>query len=567
MNTILPLLRPRIFSAINNLRTGNKNNSWIRILMFSVIGLIFWAGTFIICYRVLHYFESVEDFGNILAMKLLAMVVMTFFALLIFSNIINSLSHFYLSQDLQLLHSLPVSAKDIFFSRWLISTFDSSWMVIAFSLPVFLSYGIIYKANIFFYLVVIFAIIFMCLITSACSGIVVLFGATILPAGRIRTILIILGVILMLILVLVLRLTRPEQLVNPDSFASAVLYLNSMQTMNSSLLPTTWIFDAIQAALHNEVKGSLLNIALTGSCAFMIIFFADIIAQITYFKGFSKSQTTPQRLFAPVKYKSFSWESLISILPREARAFTIKEIRTFFRDSTQWPQLFLMSALIIIYLYNFSVLPFDKSPIKTVYLQNLFSFLNMGLAAFVLSAIAARFVFPAVSMEGAAFWIVQAAPVSLKTFLWIKFFVYYFPLLIMAEILIVVSNLLLQVSPFMMVLSIITMFCLVPAVVAMGIGLGAVYPNFKSENPAQVVTSFGGLLFMILCFALIAAVIILEAGPVYYVFMANFRNQALALWQIALLIASLVLALFLCLFAILYPMRLGERSLKIDCRS
>jgi ABC-2 type transport system permease protein len=35
----------------------------------------------------------------------------------------------------------------------------------------------------------------------------------------------------------------------------------------------------------------------------------------------------------------------------------------------------------------------------------------MGLAAFVLSAIAARFVFPAVSMESEAFWIILAAPV------------------------------------------------------------------------------------------------------------------------------------------------------------
>lgn len=563
MNTTIALIRPRLLSAKNTLRPGNKKNSWISLSMFGATGLVFWVATFVICYRVLLYFQSVQDFGNILAMKLLSMVVMMFFALLIFSNIINSLSHLYLSQDLQLLHSLPVSAKDIFFSRWLISTFDSSWMVVAFSLPIFLSYGIIYKAGVFYYLIVLMAIIFMCLITSALGAILVLFGATILPAGRIRTVLIILGVLLVLILILVLRLTRPEQLVNPDSFASAVLYLNSMQTINSSLLPTSWIIDTVKAALLSDFKSSLFNLALTGSGAYMIIFFTQTIAAAVYFRGFSKSQTIPQRLFAPVKYRGLGWESLFNFLPREARAFAIKEIRTFFRDSTQWPQLFLMAALIVIYLYNFSVLPLDKSPMKTIYLQNLFSFLNMGLAAFVLSAVAARFVFPAVSMEGAAFWIVQAAPVSLKTFLWIKFFLYYFPLIIMAELLIVASNLLLQVSPFMMVLSITTIFCLVPAVVALGIGLGAVYPNFKSENPAQVVTSFGGLLFMILCFALIAAVVILEAGPVYYVFMAGVRNQMLALWQIAWLIGSFAIALFLCLFSVVYPMRLGERSLKI----
>jgi ABC-2 type transport system permease protein len=123
-------------------------------------------------------------------------------------------------------------------------------MIVAFSLPVFLSYGLIYKAGIIFYVIFLVAIIFMCLIASALSSILVLFGAKILPAGRIRTILIILGVIMVLILILVLRLTRPEQLVNPDSFASVVLYLNSMQTPNSPFLPTTWITDAIKAALQ-----------------------------------------------------------------------------------------------------------------------------------------------------------------------------------------------------------------------------------------------------------------------------------------------------------------------------
>jgi ABC-2 type transport system permease protein len=564
MNRTFILLRPRLLSSINTLRPGNKKNNWISIAMFGGAGLVFWSATFIICYRVLLYFQSVQDFGNILAIKLLSMVVMMFFALLIFSNIINSLTHLYLSQDLQLLHSLPVSSKDIFFSRWLISTFDSSWMVVAFSLPIFLSYGIIYQADVFYYLIILTVIIFMCLITSAFGSILVLFGATILPAGRIRTVLIILGVILVLILILLLRLTRPEQLVNPDSFASAVLYLNSMQTINSSLLPTSWIFDTINDALRSNFKSSLFNLALTGTFAYMIIFFTQAIASVVYFRGFSKSQTIPQRLFTPLRYRGLGWESIFNFLPREAKAFTIKEIRTFFRDSTQWPQLFLMVALIVIYLYNFSVLPLDRSPMKTIYLQNLFSFLNMGLAAFVLSAIAARFVFPAVSLEGSAFWIVQAAPVSLRTFLWIKFFLYYVPLIIMAELLIVASNLLLNVSPFMMILSVVTMFCIVPAIVAMGIGLGAVHPNFKSENPAQVVTSFGGLLYMILCFALIAAVVILEAGPVYYVFMAGVRNQALTLAQSAWLVISFVLAFVLCSLATVYPMRLGEKKLKME---
>lgn len=563
MKSVISLLTPRILSTINSLKHGNKRNYWSRIFMFGTLGIVFWIGIFIIFFRVLLYFHGVQDFGDILAMKLISMIIMTFFMLLLFSNIINCLSHLYLSQDLPLMHSLPVSAKDIFLSRWIISTFDSSWMILAFSLPIFLSYGLIYKANFVYYVTLLADMIFMCITASAIAGFLVLFGAKILPAGRIRTILIILGVFMVIILILLLRLTRPEQLVNPDSFASVVLYLNSLQTPSSPVLPTTWITDSIKASLTRNFTTYFLNVALTITFAFMLIFINNLMAEKIYFTGFSKSQTTPRRLFSPVKHNGFYWENFLNFLPRESKAFAIKEIRTFFRDSSQWPQLFLMATLIVIYIYNFSVLPLDNSPIKTIYLQNLFSFLNIGLAASVLSAISARFVFPSVSMEGEAFWIVQAAPVQAKDFLWIKFSLYCIPLIILAEILIVSSNLLLGVSTFMMILSIITTLFLVPAIVGLATGLGAVYADFKSENPANVVTSFGGLLYMILSFSLIAVVIILEAGPVYRIFMADLKGQGLSFIQIIWAVLSFSLALLICVFAIIYPIHRGEQKLLI----
>ncbi len=386
-------------------------------------------------------------------------------------------------------------------------------------------------------------------------------GGRNLPAGKIRTLFVILGVLLAVLLVVVLRLIQPEQLVNPDSFASVVLYLNSVQALSLPYLPTTWITDTVRFALKSEWSSSGLNLALSTSFVLFLLFINETTAGIIYFRGFSRAQTTPKRLFKPVTLGGKSWEVLLNFLSRPARAFAVKELRSFFRDSTQWPQLFLICALIVIYLYNFSVLPLDRAPIKTIYLQNVFSFSNVGLSAFVLSAIAARFVFPAVSMEGEAFWIIQSAPVSMKTFLWIKFFLYYLPLLLLTETLIVASNILLRVTPFMMFLSVLTIFFLVPAIVALAVGLGARYPDFKSENPAMSATSFGGVLFMLLSFSLIASVIILEAGPVYRIFMAELHGQALSVKQIIRLALSFSFALFLCIFAVFYPMKLGEKHL------
>ena len=102
----------------------------------------------------------------------------------------------------------------------------------------------------------------------------------------------------------------------------------------------------------------------------------------------------------------------------------------------------------------------------------------MALAAFVLTAVAARFTFPSVSAEGAAFWIVRSAPISIRAFLWVKFAIYLLPLLVLVQVLIVTTNILLQVTPFMMALSTVTVFFLVPGIVAMGIGFGAAYPEY-----------------------------------------------------------------------------------------
>ena len=95
----------------------------------------------------------------------------------------------------------------------------------------------------------------------------------------------------------------------------------------------------------------------------------------------------------------------------------------------------------------------------------------------------------------------------------------------------------------------------------MGIGLGAAYPDFKSENPAQSVTSFGGVIFMMLCAGYVGAVIVLEAGPVYNLFMADLQNRALTTYEWIWTVGSFSLAFIISVCAFLLPMRFGEKRL------
>ena len=561
MNEILTLLRPRLLSFKNGGLSKNRRGRGLRFFLMSIIGLAFWSGTFVILYRVLIYFQRMESFGDLLAYKLLSMALITFFSLLIFSSILASLSKLYLSKDLPLVHSMPVSREKIFLARWWESTLDSSWMVLIFSLPLFLSYGIVYKAGGFYYMMVGLNLFPFCLIASGLSVLIVMWVGLFLPAGRVRGAFVFFGLFLFLLLVVAFRLIRPEKFVNPESLTPFVLYLRSMESSHSPWLPTTWFFDSLRASLAGSVGDAFFHSALSWSFAISIIFIASWVSGAIYFKGLSKAQVASGRLFTSLGFKTPMEGFLFHFFSGPVRAFATKEIKTFFRDQTQWSQIFLVAALIVIYLYNFSVLPLERSSMRLTYLQNLLSFLNIALAAFVLVAVSARFVYPAVSQEGEAFWIVRSSPLRIRTFLWIKFFVYFIPLFVLSEVLVVVTNLLLQVTPFMMVLSVLTIFFMVPGIVSMGVGLGAIYPDFQAENPAQSVTSLGGLIYMTLSIGFIAAVIVLEAGPVYSIFMSGLWGVGLKSVQWLWLVGSFSVVLILCLMALMIPMRLGEKKI------
>ena len=557
MHDVITLLKPRIWPLKKRGASKNPRGRAAKLILLGTVGALFWGGIFAISWRVLDYFKGIEDIGDILGFKLLSMILIISFALLIFSSILTSLSKLYLSRDLFLVHSMPVASYKIFLSRWIDSTIDSSWMVIIFTLPVFIAFGIIYQTGGFYYANTLVTLVSLAINASAISTLLVMIAVIVIPATRMKSIFIFMGILFFVVMYLAIRLLRPELLVDPEVFDTVLVYITSLQTPSSPLLPSTWAYDSIRATLTGSAGSGIFHNALSWSFAGTIVFIMIKVADAVYFKGFSKTQTSGARVFK----KGNTADRIFNFLPGPIKSFTVKEIKAFLRDQTQWSQLFLIAALVVIYVYNFKVLPLDKSPIKTIYLQNLFSFLNMGLALFVLTAVTARFAYPAVSQERNAFWLVKTAPISLKTFLWVKFFIYYFPLLILTEILIVATNIMLQVTPFMMALSTITVFFLVPGIVSIGIGLGAAYPDFKAENPNQTVTSFGGLVFMIVCAGYIGLVILIEAGPVYNLFMADIRGKALSLATWTWIIGAFAVAFVFSLLAIALPMYFGEKRL------
>ena len=163
------------------------------------------------------------------------------------------------------------------------------------------------------------------------------------------------------------------------------------------------------------------------------------------------------------------------------------------------------------------------------------------------------------SLEGRMMWLLRSAPLDVRTLFWSKYWVGTVPLLLVALPLIVVTNLTLEVSPFIFALSPGTMVMATFALTALALGFGALYPNYESDNVAEIPTSFGGLLFMMAATIYLAAVILAEGWPVYVFLSGNLRGASPGNIATLPLVLGIAGAAALTLAAIVLPLRAGMK--------
>ncbi len=481
--------------------------------------------------------------------------------MLLFSNLVASLSTFFLARDLELLHATPVARSSFFYARLINTTVNSSWMVLFFSLPVFAAYGAVFGGGVILYLWVALILPLFLVIPAAASILSTHLLVYFLPAKRIRDILFFIGLLAFIVMYFLFRLSQPERLVQPESFGNFMQFLQAMETPSSPYLPSSWSAEILAGTLFNRDTEQFFFFAMLSSYALFLPLATCWVCGKIYLDGWSKAQESRQGR-RKIVWIDRTLEQLTRVFPAQIRALMIKDIKTFLRDTTQWSQLFLLAALIVVYLYNFKVLPLDRSPMPAGTLRTLVSFANLALAGFVLSAVAVRFAFPAVSLEGKAFWILQSAPISLRALLWSKFWLISVPLLVLGELLVFLSNLLLQVPPWMMALSLITICLMTFGIAAIGVAFGALYPNFNYENAAEIPTSFGGAVSMIVSIAFIALIVMIEAWPIYQIASASLRRGSLSAPTVSTIAPSLAIVAALTAAVIAVSLRAGIRRLE-----
>ena len=550
------IVAPKWRTALARTRAAQRGRGG-RAVLLGTVGILFWVMIFGGLYRVLRYFHGVAEIGPLLAGKLLGVVLLSFLAILLLSNIITALSSFFLAKDLDLLASSPVDWLDLYLAKLGETMVHSSWMVALMAVPIFAAYGVVYDGGWLFAPYVIFVFFPLMVIPAVIGSAVTLTLVNVFPAKRTRDVLSIITIVAAGVLVLLFRIIRPEQLARPEGFSSLYDYLTLLRTPTSPLLPSEWATSSFMGFLVGPFD--ILPIFMLWSTAASLVVLGALLHRALYATGFTKAQEGAERFVKGRVWRAML-DPLFKPLAVAKREFIIKDLKLFFRDTTQWSQLILLGVLVVIYLFNIRALPLFRGEQVAFGLVSVVFFVNLGLAGFVLASIAARFIFPSISLEGRQMWLLRSSPLDLRALLWSKYWIGTVPLLVMALVITVFTNIILHATPFMMTLSVTTMILLTFAISALALGFGTLYPQFETENAAQIPTSFGGLVFMMTAIVLVAAVIMLEAMPVYGYMNAAFKGESVQITTSMMLAFTGVL--LLCITATVVPLKISLRKME-----
>ena len=549
------LLLPHLLSTRNRARRRERGD-FSRGLLFGGVGIVVMAALYQASFWLTGHLEDYAELGDFLLRMGLSWLFLTFLSFLAFSGVVTALSTFFLADDLRLLLVAPVATRRLFHARFLRTLVQASWMVVIFLVPVLVGIGRAKCAGLSFYASALLTVVPFSIIPVAAGTAATLVLVNTFPARRARDILMLMGLLFAASLVIVLRFIRPEQLLRVESLPDLTDFFATLQSPITPLLPSFWAGETLFASLQGG--SDLLHAGALWTTALASVVVLRAASERWYFSGYSRSQEAPKARFT----KFLALDVVVRALPLSTvrRQLLVKDLKIFLRDVSQWSQLLLLLALVLLYLYNFRVLDLSRIPYMSGYLKNVYGFLNLGMAGFVMATVAVRFAFPAVSAEGSAFWLVRTSPITLDDFLWSKFWTAFVPVLVLTEALTITANEFLGIDPFLKVATAVAIVLMTFALVGLAVGLGARYPRFGAD-PSQVAGSYGGVAFMMQAVLFVIVMIGLIGWPSSVYLLQRLRGRPFSGSQLSLIAMCFAGASGLSIAIWLGSMRSGVRAL------
>lgn len=504
MNTLV-LLRPHLLGFKNRiLRSGSYRQAFR-----SSLGLLFVLGMMALVYSVhLSFLLNLQRGGNLsvnLVENLLRFFLLGFFILLLLSSMIVALSSLYFAEDVSVFLAAPVSMVQFYFAKLVEVSVASSWIFLLFAVPAAIAHYQALHLSPMFLVIAVLAVVPFLLIPASLAILLVTIFVNLIPPYRMRDLLIVFSFLLSCGLLFAGR-ASPEYFDTSERGTEEILrFLSAYHDPQPWWSPARWAADLLTAYCHNQLTPVpvFLLLLLTTMCGTSGLAYLGL--DLFYRRGLSLAGKSTKH--AQIRSSAFAGWLARVLIPwsSQYRAMMLKEIKMFVRDTTQALQLLMLLLLTFMYLYNFRSLRSTAQFTHEGYVwwQILLALANTAFGACVLAAVATRFVFPCVSLEGRAYYLLRATPLSLEQFLWFKFLTWLWPAIVLGLILLTSGTMAIQGTLETLGTTAAVSVVLCIGLTGLAVGIGAVYARFDWESTAQVTASFGSLVYMFLSLLLI----------------------------------------------------------------
>lgn len=553
MGMIITLFNKKIRGAYNDMHSV-RGWELVKTAALGFAGFMLLVVMYLGFHKVLKYLEEVQLIGPILSWKLTGMLFLMMFAMIIVSSIIISMTTLYYSYDLKFMFSCPLTRRTVFMDKAMDTVIFSSWTLVVAFVPFVLALQHVKHLSSSFMVSYLFLMIPFVMLAAACGIFFSLFIMYAFPSSRTRDITWVLGSLSVALVYVMFRFAEPEKLLRPDSMQVIAQYIEFLQAPTAPYLPSWWATKAMMAfSSGNWVVFARFFALLTGVAAAVYTLMA-YICDFFYMRGFNGAQGSPR---FRGKRKKLSEQRLISLFPSLATPLSMywKDRFMLLRDAKYWSQIILIFALVAVYLFSIRQLPLDTPAVK-----NFVCFLNITAAGFVVAAIGLRFTFPAISMEGGGWQLMRSLPVRIETVMLEKLLISWPSAAAIGLVLIMVSNHILEADLFVSVLSSVSILFISGGITAMGIGFGAIFPDFRAENIHKLESSYGGFFYMVASMAYLGLIVACEAWPVHAHYLGGFAGP-MTRWRFFMIMTCSISFIVINFLAVFIPWKIGVKNL------
>lgn len=482
-------------------------------------GLSFW-----LFFKGLMFVGAFPGLGVALTERLLYLLFAFLFVLLLLSNLIISYTNLFRNREAGFLMTLPVPAQTIFQWKFFESTLLASWAFVFLIAPLLVAFGLTHNVAWHFYPVTMVLIGLFIVLPGVAGSWLALNLARYLDRRAFQVALLI-AALGALVGAGFWWHTRP---VNDEMLETRVLavldqLLQQTRFAQFPFLPSYWLSTSVLQWSQGAIEFSCFFILVLLSNVLFFGFLAFTQLGKTYYDAASRVQSRASvwgqwEWFRKAKQRGETFSYPIGLaekivnhlrwLDGDTRALLVKDVRMFWRDTTQWGQTVLLFGLLGVYVVN--VRHFTSQFVNPFWIH-LVSYLNLGACSLNLATLTTRFVYPQFSLEGRRLWIIGMAPMGLERVVKTKYWLASFSSLFITLTLVVLSSCLLRmpwdrVMFFSSVIIVMTF-----SLNGLAAGLGVMYPNFKEGNPSKIVSGFGGTFCLVLSFLYILGSILLLA--------------------------------------------------------